>query len=51
MVFINKIITAAWEIVGKPENNMLSVAFSEPIQGAIEDFKTSNQPQQTPAAQ
>lgn len=49
MVFLNTIISAAWQIVGKPENNMLSVAFSEPIQGAIDDFKKSNQAQQTPA--
>lgn len=41
MVFSNRILSAAWEAVGRQELNEISLTFSSPIQSQIDDYKTT----------
>ena len=37
--FTNRILTAIWDIVARPELNDISLSFASPIQSAVEDYK------------
>lgn len=46
MVFSNRILTAAWEAVGRQELNEISLTFTSPIEEQVERYKTGTEQQQ-----